>query len=410
VGVTASFDAVTQKIALVSAATGSTAQVQVGETSGNLLAAFNLTAGTVTGQDAVRTDIGAAFASGSAHLDQAVTSGTFTLNGVIFNLDANTDTLQSVLVRINSSGAGVMANYDSANNTVSLTQKNCGSAQKIVLGDAGDTSNILYALKLSANNPPVGGAQDTTAGLDARVSVNGGPVQSVPGNSVDSLIPGVTLNLESLGTATVQVGPDVDAMVSTLSDFVKNYNDAMTYINTITRQQTVGSPDTADERVQGTFTSDRLFVDTKSDLTSIVSGFVSGLPNSLNQLAQIGITGSAVNYGKDAILDLDTTKLKAALTSDPAGVAAIFNSAGAGIAGKLTSEIKSMNDIVDGAITLEKKSLDQKITEGDARVTALEELLTQREQNLRLQFANMETMIAQLKAAGDKITALLGTS
>lgn len=408
-GVTAGFDAGTQTVTLSSNDTGSTATLEVAESAGNLLEAFNLTAGTSTGSDAVAVNIGATFDSGDAHLDRAVTSGTFTLNGVIFNVDASTDTLQSVLVRINSSSAGVTAAFNSATGEISLTQKEGGSANQIVLGADGDTSNILYALKLTDNNPPTGGAGDTYAGTDALVSVNGGAVKSYSSNTVDTLIPGVTLNLRSEGTATVNVESDVDGMVEAISDFVTAYNDVMEYINTKTAETRLDDPTTAEERIQGTFTTDRNFIDTKSALNTIVGGLVSGLPNTLNQLAQIGIEATSDDYGKSAKLEIDTTKLKAALTSDAEGVAAIFNTSGGGIMAQMTQQIKSLNNIVDGSLTMENKNLDEGIDRLNERIATMEETLTAREAALRLQFANMETMISELKAAGEKITSLLGT-
>ena len=43
----------------------------------------------------------------------AVTSGSFTVNGVSISVNKDTDSLASIITRINSSGAGVTASYDS---------------------------------------------------------------------------------------------------------------------------------------------------------------------------------------------------------------------------------------------------------------------------------------------------------
>lgn len=407
-GVSASFDSATQKLSIRSQASGSAAQVTLAETSGNWLAAMNLTAGTTQGADAVQTDTSAVLSSGNAHMDRTVTAGTFTINGVLLSVDPNSDTLQSVITRINNSGANVTAALDYASGRVTLTQKSTGSANQIVLGASGDTSNILYALKLSNNQPPVGGAGDTYSGNDAQVSFNNGAVQTFTQNTVDNLIPGLRLNFAGQGTSLVTVGADVDGMATSIADFVSQYNDVMNYINSTTQQETVDDPSTAGERIQGAFAADPEMLETKAAFTRIISQVVPGLPNTLNQLSQIGITTSSDNFGEDATLTLDETKLRSALTGDTAGVEAIFNTATTGVMTSLKSRIDSLTDFVSGAFTLESKAFDTETTRINQMVDDMEIRFAAQEAAMRQQFANMETLVANLKAQGDRLSQILG--
>ncbi len=409
-GVTAKFDAAAQTFSLTSNSTGSTSQFTLAESSGNFLSAMNLSAGTFSGNDAVKTDPYVALNAAGAHLDRAVTNGTFSINGVTFSVNAATDTLSSIMNRISSSSAGVLANYDSASGRVMLTQKSEGSSQKIVLGAAGDSSNILYALKLSATNPPVGGVGDTVSGTDAKITVNGAAEQTFSSNTVDTVVPGVTLNLKGTGTSLVTISPDVDSMVDTVKEFVTQYNDVMNYINTKTREERAESPTTAEERIQGQFTGDATFLDAKYKLTQVVNQVVSGQPSTLNQLAQIGVTSSAANFGKDATLEVNESKLRAALTSNPTGVDAMFNTPGTGLMSKMKDQIYALNNFVNGAVTSEKKYYDNEINSMATQINDMEARMVKREETMRLQFASMESMISTLKSQGDRITQLMAKS
>jgi hypothetical protein len=74
-----------------------------------------------------------------------VTSGSFQVNGTTISVE-ETDSINSVLDKINQSDAGVTANFDTATETVLLTQNTPGSAHDIVLEN--DTSGFLAAVKL----------------------------------------------------------------------------------------------------------------------------------------------------------------------------------------------------------------------------------------------------------------------
>jgi flagellar hook-associated protein 2 len=78
-------------------------------------------------------------------LGQAVTAGTFTVNGAQVSV-ALTDSLQDVLTRISTAtGGAVTAAYSSASDAVTLT----AASGTVMIGAANDTSNFLRALKLN---------------------------------------------------------------------------------------------------------------------------------------------------------------------------------------------------------------------------------------------------------------------
>jgi flagellar hook-associated protein 2 len=87
-------------------------------------------------------------------LDESSVDGeTFTINGKQITLastdvldDGNPDSTSSVIGKINNSGAGVMASYDSSTGDISLT-----SSSPIILGASTDTSDFLQQAQLFNN-------------------------------------------------------------------------------------------------------------------------------------------------------------------------------------------------------------------------------------------------------------------
>lgn len=112
--------------------------------------------------------VGAAFDAtaklDSAGLDIAPTSGTFEINGVSINYDVESDTLNDVIRYINNSSAGVTASYDDATKSLTLTHETIGAGETITV--ANGTGNFLEAFKfLDGGGATIG---TTTAGTDVR--------------------------------------------------------------------------------------------------------------------------------------------------------------------------------------------------------------------------------------------------
>lgn len=409
-GVTAAYDAVAQTVSISTQETGAEASLTLSQTAGNLWEALQITPGTANGTDAKAPSLTEPLGAAAANLDTAVTSGTFTLNGVVFYVDAATDTLQGIINRINASGAGVNASYDENSGSVSLVQNSTGAANRIVLGASGDSSNLLYALKLSASNPPVGGAGDSYSGQDAQVSVNGGAVQTLGGNTSTNLVPGVKITLSGLGSTTVSVAADTEAMVASIKTFVEKYNEVISYIAAKTGEKRIEDPSTISEMLQGDFVSDPLFLETKDQLTAIVTSAVSGLPGDMNQLAQLGLTTSSDDFGKKPVLELDEAVLREALTADPDGVAEVFNTAGTGVMSRLSAKLETMTDGVSGSFILENQSLTNQMDELNDQIAVMETRLEKKETSLRNQFSIMETAIAKMNSMGSQLSSLLSIS
>lgn len=207
-GITASFSG--DKVTIQSVDPSEDTITLANDTSG-FLTALNLTgASTVMGN--VRDDR-QVFSKTTQFA--GVTTGAFTINGVSIAVNHTTDSLESVISRINSAGAGVTAAYDSAADKLRLTSTSNSESDIVV---AGDTSGFLTAAKLSTGNTVRGNIQDdvqTLTGVAAFSAVTAG---SFTINGVAISVNPATQTLQSLITTINASAAGVTASYDAATD------------------------------------------------------------------------------------------------------------------------------------------------------------------------------------------------
>ncbi len=225
-------------------------------------------------------------------------------------IDPN-DSIQSVVDAINNSGADVTASIIDDGAAV--------DPFKIVIqGNQPGTANAVTARVFNE----IGGAQTlqlsftvVQAESDASVAVDGVTFARST-NSINDIIPGVTLNLESVGSGTLTIAIDNDAIAGKIEDFVKAFNQLMAFIDS----ETTFNPETFET---GTLFGNTAVQGLETSLRRIVTGQVSGVSGNFEFLSQIGITTQ-----DDGQLALDRVKLDQALTADLNNVTELFTSSG----------------------------------------------------------------------------------
>ncbi len=397
-GVTATYNAGTDTISFTNTTAGNTSIINFGATgdTSNILSTFgvqgavqstNLSGSTtVTGQRI----LGAAniadnlntvtFAGGS------ITAGNFRINGVTITVDPTNDSLGDVIGRINASSAGVTATFDQTTDTLKFVSKNLGS--RTINFQAG-TSNFIARTNLTAATQ--------TAGVDAQYRIDGGAVQTSNSNDVTSAISGVSLSLRGVGTSTISVSPDVDATVEDVKSFVDKFNESIKKINDLTKED-------------GTLENDGSIRTIEQFLRQNVFSRVSGLPGNVESLRDIGISTGDV-FDSDAVfqLQIDDTKLRAAIGASKEGVAQLFTN------GAKTGLADTMFNFIDGATSstgyLNERAkaggtIDSQITSYNTRIEALERAIALREARLRRQFLQLETLTNSLNSQGGALNSL----
>ncbi|MEL6178565.1 MAG: hypothetical protein AAFS10_06410, partial [Myxococcota bacterium] len=132
------------------------------------------TASTLTSTEAINTmgpfDPNVAFnTSPGLEGGASVVDGSFDLNGTLIAVQAS-DTLNDVLDRINTSGAGVNATYDAGTESVTFTRQTTGAN---AITASSDTSGLLSALKLDSAITQLGEEADADKTLQEVAALSG---------------------------------------------------------------------------------------------------------------------------------------------------------------------------------------------------------------------------------------------
>ncbi len=243
-------------------------------------------------------------------------AGTVTINGKNVTVTAS-DSLESVRDRINgTAGINVTASVVKVNATdykLILTSSSTGTANAMTMVDGG---GVLAGLGLLSGGVP----NTIQAAVDAQFTVNGISVTR-SSNTVDDVVPGLSLSLKKGGgaSATIEVKPDVNPAVGAVKAFVDQYNSVVDFLTS----KMSYNPDT---KVAGPLLGDTTAGLLLQDIRRMTTGSVAGLPMTMNNLQQVGITTGVWggSTGKEGKLTVDEAKLRSALTADLTSVAKLF--------------------------------------------------------------------------------------
>lgn len=256
---------------------------------------------------------------------------TFTVNGSAptnnITIDAAHNSLAGVRDAINQSNAGVSASIvnDGTGFRLVLSGKNTGTANSIRIGvtdDDGNNTNIAGLSQL-AYDPTL--AQDAgknmgevSAAKDAQFLLDGLQITK-SSNSVGDAISGVTIDLQKTNAGaptTFSVAKDSSTIKKSIDDFVKAYND----LDTTVDQLTAYDPKT---NKAGQLNGDTGVRTTYEQIRGSLTRMVNAAPGGYTALAQVGLT-----LDRNGQMQVDSTKLQAALDKDPTAVQGLFATAG----------------------------------------------------------------------------------
>lgn len=474
--VTASYNSATGQVSLTSAA-GYALAVGAASDSGNLAQVLKLDVAPISGTVATgQTETSVGTVAGinpyatlsvpasagppptpaqQAGFATAVTGGTFTINGVSFTVNPNTQAVSDVIKQINSSSAGVTASWDSSNDRLVVTANTPG-AQSIVIGKSTDTSNFLTAVGLEANASP---AINPTVTVGTKASITfvnaSGANQTVYSSTNDftSVIPGIDIKVaETTGAYTIAVANNPAVAEKAIGAFVTAYNAAINEIDTSTVAPVVAAstdPTTGQQTSSATTTGGILYgnfqvSELRDTLVNLVSGFLPSGSSSYNSLQSIGLqldtayttapSSSSDSSSSDSQSDssanqiqattgklaaLDTTTFEAAFAANPSIVTSLFSGA-TGITDSLGSYLAQatgaptlLNDSVVGSSTsgysillnIEQNNTDS-IDSLNTQIKLINDEATFQANSLRAQYSASESQIAELQALQGTISSI----
>jgi len=243
---------------------------------------------------------------------------------------ANGATLSDLATAINSSGAnpGVTAtvldmgdSFGATRYRLLLQGQGTGSTNTIAIDDGlttldgtGGTENFESATFTQSQ-----AAQNTQIRVDGYPS---GTWIERATNTISDVIPGVTLNLVSTGTAQVTIGDDTEAIQEKIEELVEQYNGVIAYI----KEQTDYDASTGEAGILlGNYGMEIV----KSSLNYIGTGNAPGFLDPYDPYLNLGSLGITTDSDETSAtfgqLLIDSNALSAALTDDPEGVAKLMS-------------------------------------------------------------------------------------
>ncbi len=378
---------------VVTDTSGGTSEISISDIDGTVAANLNL-AGTASGTG------GNNFLDGSYETTVSFEAG---------------DTLDEVINAVNNSTAGVNAE---------IINDGAGAAPyRIVF--ASDTTGARGAFTLDTGGFDLG-LTTLSEGLDSRVFFGSddaatGVLIASSTNTIDDVVTGVSIDLKAASdeAVTLSVARDNAAIEEKIGAFISAFNDTIARIDTLT------------DFDQETETAQVLFADStarqlRQALFNAIQQPADNISGAFQVLSQVG-----VRVGDGGVLELNTTRFREALESDPQAVESVFSArvqvpvepieispgitannpeteafTSLGVAELVAEFIDRYVNSIDGVLTRKDEQISRQIDLQNGRIENINVRLSRQEETLIRQFANMEQTIAQLQSQGNALAGL----
>ena len=237
-------------------------------------------------------------------------------------IDSSNNTLAGVRDAINAADSSVTATIvnDGSTNRIVITSKDTGEVNSLKISVTDDDGNNLDASGLSklAYDPQAaaGNGKNLTVLQEAKnavLKIDGIDIVK-SSNAISDAIDGVTLNLvgvTSSSAISLSVATNQDTIKTSVTSFVDAFNNLDTTLRNLTKFDETGQ---ANGALLGDATARSIINQIRSVMnTAVANG------SSLNTLSQIGVT-----FQRDGKLNLDSTKLTNAVSTNFNDIASLF--------------------------------------------------------------------------------------
>ncbi|THF65702.1 flagellar hook-associated protein [Pseudothauera nasutitermitis] len=333
-----------------------------------------------------------------------ITDGAFVADGErMASLEFEGSTLEELRDAINGDASlGIKASIinNGTHNQLVLTGSATGENMAFRLTGEDGLADLSYD---PAATPATGDKlYSVQAAESARLKVDGIEITRSK-NTIDDVIDGVTLTLtkEPTGTATsvkgtLSITEDTSAAKSAIEAFVKAYNEAYSTIRSLTSYD-------AENEQASTLTGDSTARNIQNQLRNALNATYAN--DGLTSLSQLGISFDKTDR---TTLVIDDTKLEAAL-KDPSKNVGNFFAGEAGFATSLSARLESFLDSKEGVIAGRTDGINTTIKALTKQYDALEAKLVTVEENYRLQYSKLDTLLASLTQTSTYLTQQLAS-
>lgn len=205
-------------------------------------------------------------------------------------------------------------------------------------------------------------------------------------NTFSNVLPGLSLTVTGASSTpvTVTVGQDNQSLVSTIQNFVADFNKVSSAIS----QNDSYDPTTQKSGpLFGNITVENIY----NSVLNLVTGVAGSTSDKTRSLMQMGVTLSGGQ------LSVDSNALAAAVAADPAGVADFIGNATNGMAAQLTTALKGATDQFTGTIQQNVNTINQEISDQQTQISFLNSQIDAKKAVLLQEFNNMEKALSTIQ-------------
>ncbi|MDO6460399.1 flagellar filament capping protein FliD [Granulosicoccaceae sp. 1_MG-2023] len=278
---------------------------------------------------------------------------------------------------------GTNNSLEGLRNAINDSAENDGISASIINVDGGSRL-VLTAKEAGTENAITAPAMfsELTAAEDAVIVVDGFTSTS-SSNSISDVIPGVTIELNSIGTAQLSTERDTESLKEQMQSFVEQYNSV------------ISSMDSLD--------SDTLMSNFETQLRSVFFQDIT-LPNGETRNAfDLGFT-----FDKDGVLSIDDDVISELSSSDLESFVSAFTDTDNGF-GTRIEDVIDVYTVTGGLIDNRTSSLNSSISYIEDQIERFEWRMEQVEERYRRQFTAMDTLVSELQTASDYMTSQLSS-
>lgn len=329
---------------------------------------------------------------------------TFNVGGVStdITIDESNNTLEGLASAINDANAGVSAGIVDTGTgyRLVLSSDESGTSNAIqvsVSGDGDGSDTNAGGLSRFAFDGTTSNLTETVQAKDALLEVNGIAITR-SSNTVEGVVDGVTFDLKSTGTSSVNIARDSDAVAGRVQEFVDKFNALQDVI------KKYSGFDSASGR-GGVLSGDSTIRGIQSDLRGLLTTIPEGLEGSpVRMLGDIGIATDP-STGK---LEFDEARFKEQLDSNPAAVSALFAERDGveGIAGRTLDRLEGFLSS-NGALSNRTDGLNRTLDDIQDQRDQLELRIASYEERLIQQFSAADSLISQIQSTGNFVSQQL---
>ncbi|MFL1455710.1 flagellar filament capping protein FliD [Marinobacter sp. GN3S48] len=337
----------------------------------------------------------------------SVGSGTLTLNvgGVATDItvDGSNDTLEGLAASINDANAGVSAGVVDTGSgyRLVLSADEAGEENAIQISVAdGDGNNTDGAgLSQFVFDGTTSNMDETVAAMDAKLEVNGIEITR-PTNTIEGVVDGVDFDIKSLGTSTVKVEQDAEAVAGRVQEFVDKFNA----LQDVIKKHAGFNPESGQG---GVLSGDSTVRGIQNELRRMMTTIPEGLEDSpIRMLADVGIK-TQPSTGK---LEFDQARFQEQLQENPEAMTALFAEKD-GVEGIAERMVNTVTDFLasDGALANRTEGLNNALRDIQDQRDRLDMRIASYEERLIKQFSAADSLISQIQSSGDFVAQQLAS-